>query len=188
MTSGNNDYNDANGSNFSARNGYDMATGLGTPIVSALATGLNGDELSVPGAPTLTSATAGNTQVVLHWTAPSNNGGSAITGYDVLRGTTSGGESVTPIATLGVVLTYTNTSLTNGVQYFYEVEAVSSRGRSVASNELAATPEAAPTVPGAPTIGTPARGNASVTVNWTAPENNGGDALTGCLLYTSRCV
>ena len=179
VTSGNNDYNDANGSNFSARNGYDMATGLGTPIVSALATGLNGDALSAPGAPALTSATAGNAQVVLHWTAPTNNGGSPITGYDVLRGTSSGGESVTPIATLGVVLTYTNVSLTNGVQYFYEVEAVNSRGRSVASNELAATPQSAPTVPGAPTIGTPARGNASVTVNWTAPENNGGDALTG---------
>ncbi len=40
VTTGNNDYNAANSAQFSAGSGYDMATGLGTPITSALATGL----------------------------------------------------------------------------------------------------------------------------------------------------
>ena len=40
VTTGNNDYNAANGAQFGASSGYDMATGLGTPITSALATGL----------------------------------------------------------------------------------------------------------------------------------------------------
>ncbi len=40
VTSGNNDYNAANGGQFAATSGYDMATGLGTPVTSALATGL----------------------------------------------------------------------------------------------------------------------------------------------------
>src|ERR1035438_2488444 len=34
------------------------------------------------------------------------------------------------------------------------------------------------TVPGAPTIGTATAGNASATVNWTAPASNGGSAIT----------
>ncbi len=40
VTTGNNDYNATNGGQFGATNGYDMATGLGTPVTSAIATGL----------------------------------------------------------------------------------------------------------------------------------------------------
>ena len=44
---------------------------------------------SAPGAPTGLTATAGDTTVTLTWTAPSSNGGSVITGYNVYEGTTS---------------------------------------------------------------------------------------------------
>ncbi len=40
VTVGNNDYNATDGGQYPALPGYDMATGLGTPVVSALATGL----------------------------------------------------------------------------------------------------------------------------------------------------
>jgi DNA-binding beta-propeller fold protein YncE len=40
VTSGNNDYNGTNSGQYPAQPGYDMATGLGTPITSALASGL----------------------------------------------------------------------------------------------------------------------------------------------------
>src|SRR5207244_7959402 len=36
---------------------------------------------TVPGAPTLNTATPGNAQVSLSWSTPTSNGGSAITGY-----------------------------------------------------------------------------------------------------------
>ena len=42
------------------------------------------------------------------------------------------------------------------------------------------------TVPGAPTIGAPTAGNASATVRWTPPANNGGAAITGYRVRTFR--
>ena len=103
--------------------------------------------MAVPGAPTSLSASAGNAQVTLNWTAPSSPGGSPITGYDVLRGSTPGGESSTPLATEVPGTTYTDTSATNGTTYYYEVEAVNPAGPSAASNEASANPQAPPPPP-----------------------------------------
>ena len=47
VTSGSNDYNATDGGSFPARAGYDMATGLGTPVASQLASGLMGVPLEV---------------------------------------------------------------------------------------------------------------------------------------------
>ena len=47
ITSGNNDYNATNGGQFPAMSGYDMASGLGTPVASQLASGLMGIPLAV---------------------------------------------------------------------------------------------------------------------------------------------
>ena len=47
ITSGNNDYNATNSGQFPAMSGYDMASGLGTPVASQLATGLMGIPLAV---------------------------------------------------------------------------------------------------------------------------------------------
>ena len=93
---------------------------------------------TVPGAPTL-SATAGNSQVSLTWTTPAN-GGSAITGYNIKRGTSSGGE--TALTTVGVTNAYTDTGVTNGTTYYYTVAAVNSVGASAPSGEVMARPSA----------------------------------------------
>ncbi len=97
--------------------------------------------VTVPQSPTGLVATAGNAQVSLSWSAPSSNGGSAITGYNVYRGTTAGGESSVPVATV-TTSTYADTGLTNGQTYYYTVKAVNSAGTSAASNEASATPSA----------------------------------------------
>ena len=129
-------------------------------------------------APVLSSATAGNATVALAWVAPTDNGGAAVSGYKVYRGTTSGSTSL--VATLGVVTSYSDTSLTNGTTYYYAVTAVNSAGESVKSNELSATPV---TVPGAPTLSSATPGNASVALAWSAPASNGGSAIMGYKVY-----
>ena len=98
--------------------------------------------ITAPGAPTGLAATPGNLSVGLAWFPPSSDGGSAITGYDVYEGTTSGGESPTPVN--GEVLV-TGTSatvvgLSNGTTYYFIVKAVNSVGSSAFSNEASAVP------------------------------------------------
>jgi uncharacterized repeat protein (TIGR03803 family) len=88
-----------------------------------------------PAAPTLTSASPGNGQVTLQWTA--NNGPAT---YNLYRGTTPGGEGTKPVAT-GITNAYaTDVSLTDGTTYYYKVTAVNAAGEGAQSNELSATP------------------------------------------------
>jgi subtilase family serine protease len=95
---------------------------------------------TVPSAPQSLKATAGNVQVTLSWSAPSSNGGSAIANYKVYRGTASGGDTL--FATIGNLLAYSDTAVTNGQTYYYQVTAVNSVGESSRSNEANATPSA----------------------------------------------
>jgi uncharacterized protein (TIGR02145 family) len=135
-----------------------------------------GNELSfttpstVPGAPTIGTATAGNTQATVAFTAPASDGGSAITGYTV----TSSPGSITGTGSLSPI---TVTSLANGTTYTFTVTATNANGTGPASSASnSVTPS---TVPGAPTIGTATAGNTQATVTFTAPVSNGGSAITG---------
>src|SRR5207245_1513733 len=62
---------------------------------------------TVPSAPQTLQATAGTGNVTLVWQAPSNNGGSPITNYNIYRSSTSDAEAY--LTTIGNVTSYTNT-------------------------------------------------------------------------------
>src|SRR5262249_57230578 len=92
---------------------------------------------TVPGAPTLNTATAVSSSITLGWSAPSSNGGSQITGYRVYRSTASGADTL--LTTLGIVTSFTDNGLTNGVTYFYKVSAVNAIGEGRHTTRLSAT-------------------------------------------------
>ena len=50
-------------------------------------------QAAAPTAPLGLTANAGNASVSLSWSVPASNGGSSITGYNVYRGTSAGGEA-----------------------------------------------------------------------------------------------
>ena len=91
--------------------------------------------LVVPDVPTGVTATAGNTQVTVAWTAA--NGA---TSYNLYRATTAGGEGATPVKTGITTTSYVDTGLTNGTTYFYKVSAANAIGESGLSSEASATP------------------------------------------------
>lgn len=84
---------------------------------------------------TVSLSGTGMHSVVLTWDASPTGG---VT-YNVYRGTTSGGETTTPINTAAITtLTFTDTNVTPGTTYYYTVEAVDSGGSSAPSNEATA--------------------------------------------------
>jgi len=87
----------------------------------------------------------GDAQNVLTWTAPSPGGG-AIAGYRLYKGETSGGEISIPQNPRPVTPTsYTDTNLTNGVTYYYQILAFSSCGEGLLSGEVSGVPFVPPT-------------------------------------------
>jgi fibronectin type 3 domain-containing protein len=90
-----------------------------------------------PATPSGLTATAGNAQIALTWTATS---GAA--SYHVKRSTTTGGP-YTQIAA-PTAASFTDTGLTNGTTYFYVVSALNSVGESANSAQASATPANTP--------------------------------------------
>ena len=131
--------------------------------------------LSAPGALT---AMSGNAHVTLSWQAPTSNGGSPITAYNVYRGITSG--SLTLLSSLGNVLSYQDVGLTNGVTYYYQVSAVTAAVEGPRSSEVTVTPRTQPSGP-RNLVSTP--GAAQVVLTWDTPISDGGAPVTGYAVY-----
>ena len=106
-------------------------------------------------------AAPGNQKVSLTWTAAPG-----AVSYNVYRGTSPGGEGATPIARGVTTTSYTDTGLTDGTTYYYQVTAVNVSGESNHSVEVSAMPVAPPSAP-AGFIATP--GNTEIGLSWTAP-------------------
>ncbi len=157
---------------------------------------------TAPTAPLSLLATSGNAQNVLTWNAPASNGGSAITGYKVYRGTSSGTEVLlAPSATfypadtlfpsdtapggLGTGTTYTDSTAVNGTNYCYKVSALNAVGESALSNESCATPSAGATLPSAPLGLAATPSDSQVSLTWSAPSSDGGSAITAYRIYRS---
>jgi hypothetical protein len=120
---------------------------------------------TVPGAPASVTSNPSNGSVSIAFTAPSSNGGSAVTSYQY---STNDSTFVTAATNPFTV------SGTNGTAITVYVRAVNVAGAG-ASTSAASTPRTVPDQVGTPTS---SLGDRRFTISWTAP-GNGGSAITG---------
>jgi len=112
--------------------------GLSTLALAACGGGGSSSAPSTPLAPVTPSgvtATPGNNQVALAWSASTG-----ATGYSIARATSSAG----PYTSIGTSssTSFTDTGAVNGTAYYYEVSASNAAGSSASSSAVAATPVA----------------------------------------------
>ncbi|MTA53635.1 MAG: DUF1566 domain-containing protein, partial [Actinobacteria bacterium] len=125
---------------------------------------------SAPSQPLSVSASSGDAEAELSWSAPSSSNGSSITDYVIKYSTTSGGPYTTFNDGVSTSRTTTVTGLSNGVAYYFTVSAVNAAGTGAGSSETAAVTPLAP----APVITSITGSNGQIDVSWGA-VNHGGD-------------
>ena len=159
--------------------------GIGDWSTTARAT----TELTRPSAPTglrvVPSGPGGSSQLLLSWTTPADDGGSAITGYRVeMSATGVGGWIIIRANTGSTGTTYLHTGLPPGVTRFYRVAAVNSVGIGTYSTVARGATNAAR--PGPPqNVRARGTGPHTVLLAWDPPATDGGAPVTG---YSIRMV
>jgi large repetitive protein len=121
-----------------------------------------------PGRPAAPTVEFADGALVVSWNPPANEG-STITNYDLQIG---GGASA--VQRVGAGTSFTWTGLQNGTEYTFLVRAVNAKGEGQWSSPSAPEhPLRAPSTPAAP-VGQ--RGDRTILVSWTPPDN-GGDSI-----------
>jgi|GEM_PF-2736966 len=127
---------------------------------------------------TLTAA-PGDRQVTLTWAAPADNGGAAITNYEVMVAEQTAGiwSAYKPVTRApSAATTATITGLTNAKPHVFVVRAVNAKG--VGPWQTLPSPTTPAAAPGAIRTLTATGGNERVTLTWAAPLSNGGSPIT----------
>ena len=149
-----------NGVNYTFTVKATNAVGAGLPSASSALVFPH----SVPGPPVIGTAVAGNSQAVVNFSVPINNGGSPVTGYIV---STSPATSIS----VGNSSPITVTGLNNGIAYTFKVAATSIYGQgqfSGASNSVVPS-----TLPGAPGITSISIGSGKTSIYFSSTVDNG---------------
>jgi hypothetical protein len=112
--------------------------------VSAFATPVSGVPAGVPYPPVaLTAGAVTSSSLAFTWSAPSSNGGAAVSSYTLLYATSASGPW-TPVSQ-GTAVSGTLAGLAAGTKYFVEVEAANTQGTGHTSAAVTATTSTAPT-------------------------------------------
>ena len=145
--------------------------------------------LTVPDRPTNVAATAGDASASVSFTPPVDDGGTPVTSYGVTCQSFDGLGAATGTAS-GPASPIVVTGLTNGHMYFCTVTATNAVGTGYPVQSTGVIPGAAPAQVSDPPTNVSAAfgsasGNASATVSFSAPANDGGSVITG---YTAKCL
>jgi titin len=130
---------------------------------------------TTPDAPTGLTGTPADGEVALTWTAPGNDGGAAVTGYQYRYSSDNGATWGAVVSTGSTATARTVTGLTNGTWYVFQVRAVNAAGGGTWAESSQVRPR---TVPSAPTGLAATAGNGSLALTWTAPASTGGAPLS----------
>ena len=125
----------------------------------------------VPGAPTGLLAERSNAAAHIEWDAPSDDGGSGITGFQVFVD----GVLTAETPDRGDAVDADLSGLANGQDYEIEVAALNEIGEGEHSSPISVRPA---TVPGSPGGLTAQRADRAVSLSWTAPTVTGGEPVT----------
>lgn len=159
---------------LSAKSGYTVSVAAINAVGTGAAATLSAATLGLPSAPRTLKAVRGDRAATVTWTAPSSNGGSAITGYGVeyrakdARTGTWGAWTVrtTSASTLKLALT----GLVNGTTYQVRVAARSALGTGSYAAAVSVVPATKPSAPtGVKAVATTGK----ITVSWAKPATNG---------------
>jgi hypothetical protein len=125
----------------------------------------------IPDKPTdVTAVRNGDGTLLVSWVAPSSTGGSPIVAYSIFG--SPGGIEIT----IGGSFTSISISdITIGISYTFTVLATNVNGSSPQSEP--SIPVSPATFPGPPILYSAAAGDASVILDWTSPDNNGGSTV-----------
>jgi outer membrane protein assembly factor BamB/fibronectin type 3 domain-containing protein len=134
---------------------------------------VNATPMAMPMAPRNLTAVPGDAMIALNWTAPAYDGGMPIINYTIYR-------NGVLLKNLGPVLTDTNTGLTNGVKYTYNVSATTSAGEGPRSIGASAVPRTVPTAPR--DLSATSKGM-QIELVWSAPASNGGVPVLNYSIY-----
>jgi fibronectin type 3 domain-containing protein len=172
-----NDTNVTNNVKYFYKVSAQNAVGEGPPSLTVNATPR--PPAGPPGAPRNLMAVAGNNYVQLTWDPPASDGGAAIIGYRLFRGTVKGAG--------GLLLEVTGTShndttATNNITYYYSVSARNYGYEGPRTPEVNATPTVPKRVPSAPRDLKALEGDGNVTLSWKPPLDDGGSPVTGYVL------
>jgi titin len=157
----------SNGSSYGVQ--LRAVNGGGDGVASASSAGI---PRTIPSAAGISSISSTSGKLYVSVTAPSSNGGSAVTNYEY---STDGGSSwtaVSPAQTSGII---TIDGLTVGTTYAVKVRAVNVAGAGTASVAVDGKPI---TVADAPTVTGVTAGSGQVSVAFTAPSSDGASAVT----------
>jgi hypothetical protein len=159
-----------NGQSYSIALRASNADVLGSPSVSHLAI-----PSTVPDVARNLSVQAFDSGVTVSWNAPASDGGLAISGYEYSldNGVMWNDVAENPMTIRGLI---------NGTTYRVKVRAKNDNGTGAATAAMLAIPSTVPRATGIPVA---TAGTNSAVLNWTAPTDNGGSAITDYIIEYS---
>lgn len=169
----------ANGVSHTFRVAATNSVGTGMALDSNAVT----PQAAVPGAPTGVTAVPGDARATVSWTAPTANGGAAVTGYVITP--YQGATALFPIEAPAAPTSETVLGLTNGVATTFKVAARNAAGVGAQSAASAPVTPVGATRPSAPTNVSATAGNERATVTWSPPSSTGGADLYGYWVQAS---